>query len=231
LTIAAIAVPNPAADVFPEGMDLELRDLVARYLGATRVQQQAMLGAQMEADIDGRLPKLEKEGRMRVLRTISKLGDVTFKVLGVFSGDDTVRKELIARYLNEEQQKKAYAALDVTPLTYDFAIKAILTENGRTRYLFDVKPKKSGPGKFKGEVWVDGATGMPLRESGELVESPSFWLKRIRFAREYEMMDGVSVLKRFQSTAEVRLFGPAELDIQFSNFTRLPELAATGGGF
>lgn len=224
----------PAAETTAPA-DPQFQQVLARYGSAIRLQQQAMLGAQMEADIDGRLPKLEKSARMKVLRIVSRLGEITWQ-LASFSGDDTVRKELIARYLSEERQKKAYGAMNVSPSLYEFKIKAILTEKAgtpeaRTRYVFEVKPRQRAPGLFHGEVVVDGATGMPLRESGQLVESPHFMLKRVKFARDYELVDGVSVLKHFQSTADVRLFGPAQLDIQFSNFTRLPAEPAFAGGF
>jgi hypothetical protein len=126
--------------------------------------------------------------------------------------------------------------MEVFPVAYKFKIKAILTERAntpqsKTVYVFNVEPHHNGPGLFRGEVWLDGATGMPLREAGQLVESPHFMLKKVRFARDYELVDGVSVLKHFESSAEVRLFGPAELDIEFSNFTRTPPEQTIAAGF
>ncbi len=226
----------PAADIGNLDVDRQLQLVIARYAHAIQMQQDAMKGAQMEVDIDGSLPKLEKHGRMRVLRIVSMLGEITFKPLASFSGDPTVFKELITRYLSEEQQKKAYGAMNVSPTVYEFKPKAILTEQAGTSeahtvYVFDVKPHHNGPGLFQGEVRIDGATGMPLRESGQLVENPHFMLKKVRFARDYELVDGVSVLKHFESSADVRLFGPAQLDIEFSNFTRLPEESTLAGGF
>lgn len=238
LSLASIlfAASLAAADIDSRSLDFQLQQVIARYSTAIHAQQNAMKGAQMEVDIDGSLPKLEKHGRMKVLRIVSLLGEITFKPLASFTGDQAVFKELITRYLSEEQQKKAYGAMNVTPDAYEFSIKAILTEKAgtpeaHTVYVFDVKPYHKAPGLFRGEVWLDGATGMPLRESGQLVENPHFMLKKVRFARDYELVDGVSVLKHFESTADVRLFGPAQLDIEFSNFTRLPVEQTIAGGF
>jgi hypothetical protein len=61
---------------------------------------------------------------------------------------------------------------------------------------------------------------MPVREAGRFVKNPSVFLKKIEFVRVYEIREGVSYPTHIQSTAEVRMFGKAELNIDFSNFTR-----------
>lgn len=197
--------------------------MVQRYVAAADRQRAAMLGAQMEMQIDGRFTKLREEGRMRVMRTISKLGELGVKVLE-FTGDNRVKTELIARYLDEEQKAKAYGAMSILPSDYSFDIKAILRRAGDTTYVFEVTPRKGGAGKFRGEVWVDGRTGMPLREAGQMVKSPHLLLANLRFTRDYELRDGISVVKHFTSSTDVRLLGVgrAELDVNFFNFLRTP---------
>src|SRR5438067_5127016 len=76
-------------------------DLVNRYIEATNTQREALRGLQMEVNIVARLPKLEKQGRLMALRTISRLGKIIYKPLG-FSGDNTVKQEVITRYLSAE---------------------------------------------------------------------------------------------------------------------------------
>jgi hypothetical protein len=180
-----------------------------------------MLGAQVEMQIDGRFTNLKESGRMRVLRSISKLGDLGTKMLD-FTGDNRVKSQLISRFLEGEEKAKAFGAMAITPADYDFAVKAVLKHDGQSTYVFDVKPKKKNMGSFRGELWIDGATGMPLREAGQFVKSPSVFLTNLRFARDYELLDGISVVKHFQSSTDVRLLGigRAEIDIDFSNFSR-----------
>ena len=72
-------------------------------------------------------------------------------------------------------------------------------------------------GLFKGELWIDRETGMPLRESGQLVKNPSVFIKRIRFVREYHILDDIAVPTRIESDVDSRLVGRAELRIEFSN--------------
>jgi hypothetical protein len=223
LFLASALLASPVTTAFPPELSPELTAVVQRYVSATSRQREAMLGAQMEMEIDGRFTKLNEEGRMRVMRTISKLGELSMKVLE-FAGDNRIKTELIARYLDEEQKAKAYGAMTIDPAEYQYEIKAILKRMGQTTYVFDVTPRRSAAGQFRGELWVDGATGMPLREAGQMVKSPHLLLKNLRFTREYELRDGISIVTHFQSSTDVRLLGVgrAELDVTFTNVSRAP---------
>jgi hypothetical protein len=212
----AFSIPASAADTAP----LE-QDVINRYLGARQTQQELMKGAQMEVEIEGRLPKLEKQGRLKVLRSISKLGQITFKTLDAFTGDNAVKQELITRYLTAEADSGGQAgSMAVSPDNYKFKLKATLTQGNSSAAIFEVTPKKKRIGLFKGELWIDIATGMPLREAGRWVKNPSVLLKRIDFVQEYELKNGVSIPKHRETKMDVRVFGRAELSMAFSNFTR-----------
>ena len=88
---------EPAKPPVPED------EIVSRYLDATQEQQTALRGGSMEVDIDARLPKRKMHGTLHALRNMSKLGRITYHMLG-FSGDNTVKTEVIARYLSAEVQ-------------------------------------------------------------------------------------------------------------------------------
>lgn len=193
--------------------------IVQNYWDATREQAQAFQGASMEVEIAGALPKLKKSGTLRALRHISKVGRITYQVLG-FEGDGAVKNQVIARYLSAEieAQKGQAPALTVTPDNYKFDYKGRVNLYGRDTYLFQVTPRKKRAGLFKGRVWIDQATSLRVQESGYLVKSPSIFLKRVAFVREYEIRDGMSVPKRIESTVDTRIAGKAELTIDYSNF-------------
>ena len=91
--------------------------------------------------------------------------------------------------------------------------------DGRTVHLFQVTPKHKLRGLFKGEVWIDAATYLPVQESGYLIKSPSIFVKRVAFVRKFEIRDGVSVPLQVQSIVDTRLFGKAELTVDFTNFS------------
>jgi hypothetical protein len=190
--------------------------LVERYLEATRTQKEAMRGVQMEVSMDARLPRLEKRGKMRALRTISKLGMITYKALG-FSGDNLIKNQVIARYLDGESQTHD---IGITPANYKFKNKGLAERDGRKVYVLQVTPRRKAVGLFHGELWLDAETSMPVREAGRFVKSPSIFLKKIEFVRDYQIQDGVAIPSHVESKADVRVLGRAELSIDYSNFSR-----------
>jgi hypothetical protein len=199
--------------------------VVDSYLVASKIQQEALRGVQMDVDIDAQLPKLKQKGKLKVLRMVSKVGKITYHKLGEFVGDQTVKNEVIERYLAAEQEGRENGSIAITRANYKFKLKAKLSEKDQLTqadqriYIFELTPKKKKVGLFKGELWLDVATGMPLRESGELVKNPSFFLKKVEFVRDYEIKDGVSVPVHIESKVDTKLVGTAELSINYSNYT------------
>jgi hypothetical protein len=196
-----------------------LNNVINRYVAAQQAQQEALRGARMEEEIDVQLPRLEKKGKLRVLRMISRFGKISFDQIGQFIGDPIVKNQVIGKYLELEQNEREKGSIAITPANYKFQINAIITQEEKQVYIFKLTPKRKAIGLFKGELWLDGATGMPLKETGQLVKSGSAWLKSIRFVRDYEMRDGISVLKHLQSTVDVRVVGKAEISANYSNPT------------
>jgi hypothetical protein len=193
--------------------------IVDKYVDATHVQQESLRGLQMEVNIDAQLPKLEKHGKLRALRKISLLGQITYKALG-FSGDNTVKQEVITRYLAAESSARENGTIAITPANYKFRYVGRLVQQGVTTQILEVTPKKKAVGLFKGQIWIDAASGMPVREVGQFVKTPSVFLKKIAFVRDYQIRNGIAFPSHIQSTVDTRIVGRAELEINFSNFTR-----------
>lgn len=193
--------------------------IIAQYQNATRTQQAALRGAQMDVAIAAKLPRLEKQGKLIARRTISTLGKIGYKILG-FQGDDTIKQEVIARFIQAEVEQTRGEDVAITPANYKFRHKGTIEQNGQRTELFQITPKKKRVGLFKGELWLDAKTGMPVRESGQFVKTPSVFLKKVEFVQEYEIKDGIAIPKHLASTADVRLVGRAELIMDFTNFTR-----------
>jgi len=158
---------------------------------------------------------------------ISKFGKISFDQISQFIGDPVVKKEIIGRYLALEQDQREQGSIAITPANYKFQINAIITQGSEQEkkqiYIFKLTPKRKAVGLFKGELWLDGATGMPLKETGQLVKTGSAWLKSIRFVRDYELLNGISILKHLHSTVDVRVVGKAELNADFSTPTWLED--------
>ncbi|MGP0070510.1 MAG: outer membrane lipoprotein-sorting protein [Bryobacteraceae bacterium] len=206
---------EPKASPIPEDQ------MVSRYLEATQAQQSALRGGTEEVDIDAAVPKFQKHGKLHALRSISKLGKITYKALG-FSGDNVVKTEVIANYLKAEVESAAKASSDIalTPENYKFKYKGTEDWNGRQVYVLHVNPREKKVGLFKGELWLDAETYMPVREAGSFVKSPSFMLKKMQFVRDYELQNGVSLPQRTESQVETRFFGKVELSINYLTFSK-----------
>lgn len=188
--------------------------IISKYLQAT-TQQPAQ--HPMEVDINASVPKLQQHGTLRALRNISKVGKITYRVLG-FQGDNTVKKEVIARYLQAEQQSQSDAALMLTPANYKFKLKGERQlENNETVYLFQVAPRKKRVGLFKGEMWIDSQAYLPVFEKGRLVKNPSIFFRKVDFERAFAIENGVSVPAHMTSTIDTRIVGKVELDINYTS--------------
>ena len=196
--------------------------LVSKFLTATKTQGDALRGTQMEVDIDAQIPKLKESGKMRLVKSISKLGKVVFRRLGDFVGDKTVQNQVIARYLELESENSENTAIAITPDNYKFRLKTKMTQGDSHVDILELTPKKGkkAVGLFKGELWVDDTTGMPLRESGTLVKkSYPFSLKSIAFVNEYKLQDGISLPSHIECHVDTHIAGRADLNIRFSNVT------------
>ena len=194
-------------------------DIVDRYVSAIEGQQNHPKAVSMEVDMDAQIPGLKKQGRFHAFRFITKVGKVFYN-RPRFEGDSTVKKEVIARYLEAEAQARdAYAnSIAITPANYKFKFKGTSDYLDRRVYVFQVAPLKKRQGLFKGELWIDQQTYLPLREWGELVKNPSVFLKKVYFVRDYYIYDGISIPRRLISDVNTRLVGRAQLTIWFDNY-------------
>jgi hypothetical protein len=87
-------------------------------------------------------------------------------------------------------------------------------------HLFELTPRQKRDGLFKGWLWVEARSGLPVREQGDLVKNPSIFLKKVSFIRDYQLCQGMAVPVRIDSTIQTRLIGTAELVIRYGNFKK-----------
>jgi len=133
LPLASVAIAMAAAD------DANL-PIIAQYQTATKTQQAALRGAQMNVAIDAKLPRLEKQGKLIALRTISTLGKIGYKILG-FQGDDTIKQEVIARFIQAEVEQTRSDDVAITPANYKFRHKGTIEQGGKRTEMFSIIPQ------------------------------------------------------------------------------------------
>jgi hypothetical protein len=190
--------------------------IITKYLEAAHVQSQHG-DPSLLLDINASVPKLRKQGTLRALRVMSNVGRITYRVLG-FQGDNTVKKDVIARYLQADQQGQGDARLALSPANYKFKFKGEKqTDNGQQAYVFQLMPRNKRVGLFKGELWLDASSYLPVYEKGRLVKNPSIFFKKVDFERAFAIRNGVSVPARMNSVIHTRIVGTVELYVNYSS--------------
>jgi hypothetical protein len=204
---------------FFAGPALFAQDLLQRYFEAIARQADRTRDIQMEMDFDARLLKLQKVGHLTGTRYVARNGHVEFAVRAI-TGDDTVKKHVIARYLAGEQENST-KNLDtgINDKNYKFKFKRVMEPETRRVHVYEISPRKKRVGLYKGELWIDEETALPVRESGQFSKSPSpIFLKKVSFTRTYLFLEGVALPTRIESVIETRIAGKAELVINYTNF-------------
>ena len=224
--LAATEAPAPdlsagsAAALAPDSW----QQVLDRYFASSQQQQAGLRDATMDMEIDAKLPRMKREGSARGVRQIAPDGVITYDKVAS-TGDKMVNKEVIIRFLSAETEaskgikdsKGNRQSMAISSENYRFRQKALLIRSDRQIYIIQVTPRKNRLGLFKGELWLDAGTGLPLREAGRLVKNPSMFLKRVDFIRDYEIVQGLSVPVRVESRIDTRLVGLAELEIRYTN--------------
>ncbi len=235
IALAVLAVPMwadsaPAGDPSPGA--LSGAEILQRYVEAMRAQASHPQDLSMEVDMDAKLPRLKKQGRLHALRFITRVGQIFYPQRNMnYEGDSTIKKEVIARYLQAEKEARTEdsGSLAVTPDNYKFKFKGGGDYAGTPAWVYQVTPKRKQLGLFKGELWIDQRTFLPLREWGELAKNPSVFLKNVYFVRDYVITDGISLPRRLISDIQTRLVGHAQLVIWYDKVKiGAPASAASG---
>lgn len=193
------------------------QSVLERYLLATHDGPGAGLGETVGVEIEASLPRLQKHGAMRGLRMITRAGETVYTGLR-FSGDRIIGKDVISRYLaadvERRSDKKEFA---IAAGNYRIERAGVADYNGHVAQVFRVIPKHKRVGLFRGELWLDAATALPLREWGEFVKSPTAFLSHPRFVRDYSIVEGKSRPRRLILTARAALVGDVEMTVWFSD--------------
>ncbi len=195
--------------------------ILQQYLENARDQRLNLRNVSMTVDIEADLPSLKKRGKLHALRQVSRLGRITYKVLG-FDGDNMVKKDVIARYIEAEVKNSDSPrrdAMAVNAENYRFKYRGMYGDGDWKLHLFELKPRKKRLGLYNGWLWIHADTGLPVRESGRFVKNPSVFLKRVEFLKDYRLRDGIAVPSKIESEIVTRVVGTARLTIEFVDYS------------
>ncbi len=178
-------------------------------------------GLVMKAKFEASLPSMKKQGVMETEKRIDDKGHVTYEMKS-YQGDDTVKKQVIARYISAEvdSSNTGHGGADIQPQNYKFKYKRAEKLAGKAAEVFEVAPRKSAVGLFKGEIWLDPESGLPLRFTGRLVKNPSVIFKTNDFTQDFVLQGGQAYESVLTIDSNTRLVGKVIMQITTTEVRR-----------
>jgi len=130
-------------------------------------------------------------------------------------GSSLVRSKVLRAVLEGEREvfaqgESARSALALS--NYAFQPNGV-DDEGLANIL--LSPKRKERVLVSGTMFLQPEQGDLVRLEGQLAKSPSFWVKNVQIVRSYKRIDGVVVPITLESTAHVRMLGPASLRMTY----------------
>jgi len=208
-TALASGPPSPTTmSVAPPGASVALE----RYLAGAANNAPWSEPNTVLLEIDASLPRLAERGNLRAIRQWSERQTPDYQVIRI-EGDAMVKQRVLARYLTAEKEAAAMPPSSVAVTLANYKFRYLASSGGAPVYAFQITPRHKRTGLIKGELWIDGTTGLAVHEAGYLVKRPSIFIRRLKITRDISLSDGVPYLRTTHLDIDVRLVGRAELTI------------------
>lgn len=223
LLSACAARSGPGRDFIPTAVtatgqqDPTPEDTLNRYFEQKR-QAKQLTDYSVDVKIEATLPNMHREGGMTATRILKDGKQLSYRG-AQFTGDSSIKSDVITRYLNGDRDSIRHPVnASITEENYRFEHRGVAMYLDHRVHVFEVIPREKRVGLFRGELWIDMKTAQPLREFGRFVRSPSVFLKDVDFVRDYHVIGDRTLPVRFISNMGTRLVGPAEITVYFSNY-------------
>ncbi len=164
--------------------------------------------------------KYHKQAYMLVKMTQRRDGSKDLEIM-TSSGWNGARKHVFPRLLEAEVEASRSGNLEdtrVTPQNYSFSMLRKEQVDGRKAFVIRVTPKKEKKYLMRGTIWVDAEDFAIMRMEGEPAKNPSFWIKSVQFAHQYEKHGSFWLAAADNSVSDARIFGPTQLRIDYFDY-------------
>jgi hypothetical protein len=199
----------------PDAGRLSADQALQTYERRSQQQSSALLGYSDTTIVEAELPDTAQHGLYELKRHYAAPKTLEFTPVR-FVGDGFVKGNVIIRLLQSEAEHVGKGDSSQTAITtgnYKFSFKSVEELDGRTVYVYQVKPRQKRPGMFKGRVFLDAYTGAMCRAEGTLVKSPSWFVKKIEFVQDYAEVGGFTLPVHLRSLAKARIVGRTLVDV------------------
>lgn len=211
---------------FCQAQPLAPSEALDRYLAASLDQLSGCSDLAFAVQIDASLPRMRKQGSMSGIKLISHTGQIVYRGLR-FTGDHLVKTEVIARFLaHDAEPSERTVGTGVTREHYSFVFDKTSDYGGLAAYVFRLRPRRKRVGLFKGELWLNATTADPLRMWGDLIKSPSIFVRSFRFVQDYQNLNQCFQPVRLLLTVQTRIAGEADMALWLRPLDGPPATAA-----
>jgi hypothetical protein len=134
-------------------------------------------------------------------------------------GSGAVQKRVFARLLEIEQETALATVrpqVDLSRANYDFAYLGF--DDEANAYKFAATPRGSNDYLLRGTIWVNAEDFAVERIEGEPAKQHSLLIKRVHFVHQFAKFGDVWFPVHHRSETELRLFGTATLEIDYSGY-------------
>ena len=200
---------------------------LATFLHHTEQQASGLASYSAITVIHAELPDTSQSGEYELERKFEAPHTLLFTPLH-FTGDGFVKSNVITRLLQSEVdhvQRDNPAETAITPENYKFTYRGASHVGDRLVHVYQVKPRKKHAGLFKGRVYLDAQAGTLVRVEGNVVKSPSFFVKHIEFVQDYADVQSFTLPVHIHSEAKARIVGRTIVDIVHHDYQPVPVTA------
>lgn len=210
---APVSLPTLVSPVILPRMSPDLA--LETYIHRAQQQSSLLLGYSDDTFMRADLPDYKQSGEYELKRQYAAPNTLQFTPVR-FTGDGFVKSNVLVRLLQTEVDhvvKQQNADTAINEKNYKFSHKSVEMVGDRMVYVYHVKPRKKRVGLFKGRIFIDAYKGTLVRAEGQMVKSPSLFIKKVEFVQDYADIDGFTLPTHLRSVASVRIIGRTIVDI------------------
>jgi hypothetical protein len=217
--VAALAADSPTAN-----------EIIAKVTERDQARQ-ATIGA-YSVTSKYALQNKDRHAEMVVRWTRQADGVKAFVILSE-EGDGGVRKHVFHRLLEAEteaSQPEQQMLTRINPNNYSFRLAGADKVEGHEIFVIELEPKTQNKYLTRGRIWVDECDFAVVRVEGAPAHKVSFWTKNVNFVQTFEKNGEWWVPASNHSLTDARLFGLADLTIEYSDYEfSKPSMTPTEG--
>ncbi len=187
-------------------------------------RQAALKGYEVKRRYSLQTRRAEHCAEMEVQMAYEAPGRKYFQVLWE-AGSSLVQSRVFRKLMDAEQDAARDGGRDqvrISPQNYSFLLVGNTKIDGRPCYVLDLTPRTSSRYLVKGRAWVDAEDFAVVRIEGSPAQNPSFWLRKTRMVQQYHKIGPFWLPYSNETDSEVRLFGAAQLRIQYHDYRIQP---------